>query len=176
VSVKGGVYKGDLAKVVDTDPSLQVGRPVLAGSAHRPLQNRAQRTAGVCVCWCYACQLPSALLASHNRPHSILPQRCTIKVVPRLDLAAIANRKPEDARANFGKQPKVKPPAKPFNPDEVSAWLGGGRRGGSAWSREPKCCLPLALVSCLMPFDAGQCTRLTNSALPAALRLHHLVA
>jgi hypothetical protein len=52
-------------------------------------------------------------------------QRGTIKVVPRLDLAAIANRKPEDARSNFGKQPKVKPPARPFNPDEVRVW--GGR-------------------------------------------------
>lgn len=39
--------------------------------------------------------------------------------MPRIDLAALAARKPEDAKANFGKQPKVKPPAKPFNPDEV---------------------------------------------------------
>lgn len=47
-------------------------------------------------------------------------QKATIKLVPRLDLAAMAARKPEDARANFGKQPKVKPPARPFNPDEAS--------------------------------------------------------
>ena len=45
--------------------------------------------------------------------------RATVKLVPRIDLAALAARKPEDAKANFGKQPKVKPPAKPFNPDEV---------------------------------------------------------
>ncbi|EFN50704.1 hypothetical protein CHLNCDRAFT_142577 [Chlorella variabilis] len=68
VRIKNGLYKGDLAKVVDTDPGTQRG---------------------------------------------------TIKVVPRLDLAALASRKPEDAKANFGKQPKVKPPAKPFNPDEA---------------------------------------------------------
>ncbi|KAL4420140.1 hypothetical protein ABPG77_010356 [Micractinium sp. CCAP 211/92] len=70
VRIKGGLYKGDLAKVMDTDPSTQ---------------------------------------------------RATIKVVPRIDFAAVAARKPEDARANFGKQPKVKPPARPFNPDEARA-------------------------------------------------------
>lgn len=48
-----------------------------------------------------------------------LLQRGTIKVVPRLDLAAVAARKPEDARANFGKAPKVKPAARPFNPEDA---------------------------------------------------------
>ncbi|PRW59844.1 transcription elongation factor SPT5-like protein 1 [Chlorella sorokiniana] len=70
VRMKGGIYKHDLAKVIEADPSNQ---------------------------------------------------RATIKLVPRIDLAALAARKPEDARANFGKQPKVKPPAKPFNPDEAKA-------------------------------------------------------
>ena len=56
-------------------------------------------------------------LASARLPARL--QRGTIKLVPRLDLAGMAARKPEDARSNFGKQPKVKPPARPFNPDEV---------------------------------------------------------
>ena len=53
-----------------------------------------------------------------------LLQRASIKLVPRIDLAALAARKPEDARANFGKQPKVRPPARPFNPDEVRLLCG----------------------------------------------------
>ncbi len=57
-------------------------------------------------------------------------QRATIKLVPRIDLAALAARKPEDARANFGKQPKVKPPAKPFNPDEVRRGREAGVQSG----------------------------------------------
>ena len=46
-------------------------------------------------------------LASARLPARL--QRGTIKLVPRLDLAGMAARKPEDARSNFGKQPKVKP-------------------------------------------------------------------
>ncbi len=73
VRVKSGLYKGDLAKVVDVNPG---------------------------------------------------EGKATIRLVPRLDLAAIANRRPEDVRANFGKQPKVKPAARPFNPEEVRPrWL-----------------------------------------------------
>ncbi|GAB4821977.1 hypothetical protein N2152v2_009023 [Parachlorella kessleri] len=68
VRVKSGLYKGDLAKVVDVSPG---------------------------------------------------EGKATIRLVPRLDLAAIANRKPEDVRANFGKQPKVRPAARPFNPEEA---------------------------------------------------------
>ena len=60
--------------------------------------------------------LPPAACPLCVRP---LLQRASIKLVPRIDLAALAARKPEDARANFGKQPKVRPPARPFNPDEV---------------------------------------------------------
>jgi transcription elongation factor SPT5 len=45
--------------------------------------------------------------------------RATVKLVPRLDLAAMAARRPEDARANFGKAPKVRPPARAFNPEEA---------------------------------------------------------
>ena len=86
------------------------------------------------VCACTACPLhPSAhlLLTPPSVPCLPItcPQRATVKLVPRLDLAAIAARKPEDARANFGKQPKVKPPAKPFNPDEVSR-VGEGAGSG----------------------------------------------
>lgn len=66
--VKSGLYKGDLAKVVDVMPG---------------------------------------------------EGKAVIRLVPRIDLAAIAARRPEDARANFGKQPKVKPAAKPFNVEEV---------------------------------------------------------
>ena len=60
---------------------------------------------------------PSAaagLSSARHAPH------LASQLVPRLDFAAIANRKPEDVRANFGKAPKVVPPARPFNPDEAS--------------------------------------------------------
>ena len=42
--------------------------------------------------------------------------KATIKLVPRLDYAGIASRKPEDARANFGKVPKIRPQPRAFNP------------------------------------------------------------
>eukprot|EP00887_Chlorella_sp_A99_P006595 scaffold3.g6595.t1 len=45
--------------------------------------------------------------------------KATIKLVPRLDYAAIAARKPEDARANFGKQPKIRPQPRAFSHEEA---------------------------------------------------------
>jgi transcription elongation factor SPT5 len=75
VRFRGGIYKGDLARVVDVD--LDGGR-------------------------------------------------VTVRVVPRLDYAAIAARRAESARGNgpvgFPKQPKVLPPPRAFNPDEARSF------------------------------------------------------
>ncbi|RMZ52246.1 hypothetical protein APUTEX25_001636, partial [Auxenochlorella protothecoides] len=68
VRAKAGLYKGDLAQVVDLDAS---------------------------------------------------GARATLRLVPRLDLAALSARRPEDARANFGRAPRVRPAAKAFSPDEA---------------------------------------------------------
>ena len=124
VRPKAGIYKHDLAKVIEADPSNQVSRG-------RP---------SVChvVAWAPAqcATTPAALPPQTNpatppRPTVTRVQRATIKLVPRIDLAALAARKPEDARANFGKQPKVKPPAKPFNPDEVGRGGQGSLNSGA---------------------------------------------
>lgn len=195
VRIKGGLYKGDLAKVVDVNPGegkatirlvrrcccrphlghliaatqrlghcWGVGHPQLNGSAgavhvclvpaaRRCLPSRAfghvEHSIGAIPACCVPKQTskPSTLLSNHatvapSYPHLPLYSanpRCNRHMmisthfsesqnlephvlrrqVPRLDLAAIANRKPEDARANFGKQPKIKPPARPFNVEEV---------------------------------------------------------
>ncbi|GAX85054.1 hypothetical protein CEUSTIGMA_g12474.t1 [Chlamydomonas eustigma] len=69
VRVKGGLYKDDLAKVVEVDSSAQ---------------------------------------------------RVTIRLLPRLDLMAMANRdESERKKFPFGKQPSVRPPSKPFNVEEA---------------------------------------------------------
>lgn len=47
--------------------------------------------------------------------------KATVKLVPRIDYAALANRDPAEARRNFGKQPKVRPPPRPFSIDEAKA-------------------------------------------------------
>jgi hypothetical protein len=122
VRIRNGLYKGDLARVVDVDGSVQVSSQLRHSPPPPPCQ----------------CTRPPMNAPSRWRvtlPRLTLPvpfsasreQKCTIKVVPRLDLAAMANRKPEDVRANFGKQPKVKPPAKPFNPDEVRSCAGAAQ-------------------------------------------------
>lgn len=49
--------------------------------------------------------------------------RATVKMVPRLDYAAMASRRSaEEVRANFGKQPKVRPPQRGFNPEEAKGY------------------------------------------------------
>lgn len=78
VRAKAGLYKGDLAQVVDLDAS---------------------------------------------------GARATLRLVPRLDLAALSARRPEDARANFGRAPRVRPAAKAFSPDEVCETGKRGRGG-----------------------------------------------
>ena len=82
--LRSGLYKGDLARVVDLDPGAQ---------------------------------------------------RATVRIVPRLDYAGLAARRAEDGGRggaggsaagggganNFGKAPKVRPPARAFNPEEARA-------------------------------------------------------